>query len=72
MVFLKPAGPASRRYVSIGCAVAIGLTLLPIGTLFGFVIPPLIIFVYVIPVTVVYLALVEVTRVLFYRLEARR
>jgi Mg2+-importing ATPase len=53
-------------------AVAIGLTLPPIGTWFGFVTPPLIIFLYVIPVTVVYLALVEVTKVLFYRLEARR
>jgi Mg2+-importing ATPase len=53
-------------------AVAIGLTLLPVGRWFGFVTPPPMLFVYVIPVTVAYLALVEVTKVLFYRLAASR
>jgi len=52
--------------------VAVGLTLLPVGTWFGFVVPPPLMFVYVIPVTVVYLALVEVTKRLFYNLLGPR
>ena len=53
-------------------AVAVGLTLLPIGTWFGFVTPPVMIFAYVVPLTIAYLGLVEVAKALFYRYEARR
>ena len=53
-------------------AVAVGLTLLPIGTWFGFVTPSVMIFAYVVPLTIAYLGLVEVAKALFYRYEARR
>jgi Mg2+-importing ATPase len=53
-------------------AVAIGLTVLPLGKWFGFVTPPAMIFVYVIPVTVAYLLLVEVMKKLFYRVNLKR
>jgi Mg2+-importing ATPase len=53
-------------------AVAIALSLLPIGRWFGFVAPPPLFFAYLIGATAAYLALVEVVKGLFYRFMAAR
>ncbi|CCG40481.1 magnesium-translocating P-type ATPase [Magnetospirillum molischianum] len=53
-------------------AVAIALSLLPVGRWFGFVPPPAMFFVYLAAATAAYLALVEVTKMYFYRDPARR
>ena len=53
-------------------AIAVALTLLPLGHWFGFVQPPPLFFAYLIGATAVYLALVELVKGVFYRFTANR
>jgi len=52
-------------------AVAIVLPLVPLGSWFGFVVPPPMFFVFLTGATLAYLVLVEITKVIFYRLTVR-
>ena len=53
-------------------AVAIALPLLPFGSWFGFVAPPMSFFVYLIGATAAYLILVELAKGVFYRFNAAK